>query len=284
MQCAFTSRLAEGVCLAKPPTVQKPSTPTMNYSKVRQRAGEPRLPAGPSLNISDVPEVWLAHAHEVTIPRGGKARRGNLVGAQSRLNVLHEDVAHESPEAEVIDPEEPGVNWECTACTFSNAFALPFCEMCGLERDCTAIKSNMFSAGVPDGDISSWPSLVEASDTSWTQCEVSSVGSSWLETRESLLLADFVQSVDASDFLIVESSQVCGNQAPKAPTWAARAAAIGGGDLAPYRPAVIIPALWQQPVARKAAAKEEDDVDDADFLHDRRARPQCQRGRTQHRR
>lgn len=283
MECHFNSRLAEGLCRAKPPTVWKQfsfgTRPESTY--MRKQAGEPRTPAGSDLNISDLPEfAWQARVKSQQY-RTCKASRGNLVGVHScELDAVREDWAYIGAEVDIVDPEKSEANWDCSACTFSNAGALPLCEMCGKRRDCNVPKTTPSPAEVPDGNTSSWPSLVEASDTSWAYCEVSSVGSSWVDTGETLFEADGMHSEDGINFLIVESTRVL----PDGPSWAARAAATGGAKLDFRQPAMVMPPLWRQQVAPKAAVMQEEDIDNLDLLEGRRTQPQFRRGGTQRRR
>merc|ERR1712096_363966 len=104
-----------------------------------------------------------------------------------------EDVEETTPEA----VEAP---WPCIQCTFLNAGALRVCEMCNLPwgtvalatsvaLSAEALRDNFHAVSLPspEGDIDDvWPALADAVDTSWVRCEVSSVGSSWLDMGDAL--------------------------------------------------------------------------------------------------
>jgi len=137
------------------------------------------------------------------------------------------------------------------------------------------------------GDITEWPSLEESNDKAWNFCEVSSVGSSWLNIGEN---GEDGQSIVDDDALSSVSFEVVGEvpvvRSAKA-TWAALAAS-GSVLSTPKKPALPMPPLRHQ-LRPKATVRDKERLEDVeedefDELSERRLCPPTRRGNTQRRR
>merc|ERR1712224_217662 len=74
--------------------------------------------------------------------------------------------------------------WSCSACTFVNSDDKQACELCSTKREMLLKTPELENATAPSNlSEDEWPSLQEAAD-SFIHCEVSSVGSSWLDLEE----------------------------------------------------------------------------------------------------
>merc|ERR1719282_327648 len=78
-------------------------------------------------------------------------------------------------------PSKTAPLWTCEFCTFINSGKSPTCACCSQlqSRQHVACPQLLHAS-----DTSVWPSLLEVSETSFSFCEVSSVGSSWLDVAE----------------------------------------------------------------------------------------------------
>uniref|UniRef100_A0A7S4SBG2 RanBP2-type domain-containing protein n=1 Tax=Alexandrium monilatum TaxID=311494 RepID=A0A7S4SBG2_9DINO len=285
----FTSSQAEALCKARPPRGPK-KTPALPASPCK-------LKDCPQLNFDDLPEALL-HG------RGGLRRcRGmGMLAVAPRPRVkslglprLDEGHAAEEGECALAWEAEAEVKedsqWSCIACTFLNSGLLGACEMCQTQREIQPPK-DLPAGRVPDGD-EDWPvlqptpgdgrSLPEEMD-SWVDCEVSSVGSSWLDI-------DSVQADQAEDAgLVLASSAPQALTAPEVVTWATKARAAAGPGPAARAPVprAAVPPARRAPQARQVRpAREEGEAEEEDpdllELEERRLQPRTSMGAT-HRR
>eukprot|EP00418_Pyrodinium_bahamense_P046771 CAMPEP_0179188952 /NCGR_PEP_ID=MMETSP0796-20121207/93791_1 /TAXON_ID=73915 /ORGANISM="Pyrodinium bahamense, Strain pbaha01" /LENGTH=309 /DNA_ID=CAMNT_0020893071 /DNA_START=171 /DNA_END=1098 /DNA_ORIENTATION=- len=130
------------------------------------------------------------------------------------LPLLSEEAAHSGDEREERACEEElcPAAWSCPLCTFLNCGLLPACEMCQTLRDAERTRAPLdgpgpgvtpprrpvpaAAAGGESGHEEDWPSLHEAADA-WELCEVSSVGSSWLDVDAADMRAEDDGEADA---------------------------------------------------------------------------------------
>jgi hypothetical protein len=175
-------------------------------------------------------------------------------------------------------------SWSCSTCSFINSGWLTRCEMCDTPASRLALLADTTLEDMEQSDFtassmsalvtdqSQWPSLLEAVD-SFVDCEISSVGSSWLAVAE----AEYVMDDDHSDGFVAPRFI----EAPASETWAARAKAI-----ASFGQAVSLPAAGVKgPPAQRAQAPtagawkevcpiemQADDHPELDYLEERRLR------------
>jgi hypothetical protein len=275
----FTSAQAEQMCKDRPPkpiavSVQKTFASGCHSSGVRKAPAAARIPPGPCVNYEDLPESSLI---------GGSGPLSRRVGYRSdrakfRMKSLVPPIVPEALEEDdgvVLWSQQHLVPWSCSVCTFLNSDEQEVCEMCAAPvPSIVTIESEASWENISAPPIISdrplptamqndeWPSLQEAID-SFVDCEVSSMGSSWLDV-------DGVTGVDDGDIHVVNPLK----QTPK--SWAARAKAV-----ASHGPAATIPAAgvvappWQKAQTRKQdTAKQVESVDDnnweLDCLEERR--------------
>jgi hypothetical protein len=161
--------------------------------------------------------------------------------------------------------EEKTLPWSCSSCTFANSGWLQLCEMCG-NLASGELKDAARSTAVEIKDRSSeekawdaeqdWPSLSEAIHA-FVDCEVSSVGSSWLD------IGDAVAIHCDGDVILVNSSE----SLPPETSWAARAksiAAVGPVTSLPVS-GVVAPPLQKIQPRRASKVKELVPLDDFDW-------------------
>lgn len=185
--------------------------------------------------------------------------------------------------------EYPPSSWPCRACTFVNSGWLPQCEMCESPVNAPATSNDSSSANLVQVAIDEtaittkggdWPSLRDALH-SFVDCEISSVGSSWLE------IGDTEVVLEEGDVSIVHLSEQ-----PAPPSWAARAkgiAANGPAATLPSAGVALPPPLQKTHAAKhaesdKEAGKPDDENWDLLCLEDRRLHPTFDRGSTRRRR
>merc|ERR1712224_635439 len=106
----------------------------------------------------------------------------------------------------------------------------------------------------------------------WALCEISSVGSSWLDAGDALAFPEN-QETEEDDFLVVDVA--IHGQKPEPLTWASRIAAHGPGETPMQR--AVAPKLAvrkRQPQVQKGSASDEDDWESGlDLLERRRLKP-----------
>jgi len=255
------------------------------------------IPTKPLVNYSDMPEVNMSlEPRRRPLP----GRRGLMRYSDNRSKFQTKSLPlpslDERDDSDTLPPSDMQVlPWTCPACTFVNMGELKSCEMCETPANTTLDSS---SQQVRKHNVASsidapkeahqaalnnfeggWPSLPEAVH-SFVDCEVSSVGSSWLDLGDE---EDDV--VEDGDILILKAPEQ-----PAPQSWADRAKHV-----ASQVPAVAIPAVGlllrprMRPEIRKHAKVYEsailgDDNWDLDCLEGRRMRPQFDRGSAQRRR
>jgi hypothetical protein len=132
---------------------------------------------------------------------------------------------------------------------------------CGELRDAaqsTAVDADdQFSRGAVWFAKQEWPSLSEAIHA-FVDCEVSSVGSSWLDIGD----AHDIHCED-DDVILVNSSE----KSPPEPSWAARAKSVASVGPVASLPVsgVVTPPLQKVPLRRAGKAKETEPLDDVDW-------------------
>lgn len=214
-----------------------------------------------TLNTNDLLEAGIVHGYQrrsygrPTHARRGVRKTGAKVVANARLEFVPEcseffaiDLAETRSDFK-FDAQLP---CQCSACTFSNAGAMPTCEICGTPQqqysNCSPAMASVERRSLLKHDVASWPSLAEAANESFAFCEVSSAGSSWLEVgeRDEHLSDDDTCSVtsfwlfdDASALSEVKSSPSPANTVV---SWASRLAQ-NPGLVSPRRPPVRMPPL-----------------------------------------
>lgn len=279
-----TSQQVEARCFASPGFVVPAKIEMAQAPCCKLRP--PRVHARPTPNTLDLPDIGLAGT------RAGKSRGlSRKQGRRSALELVPED--YELSGSEETGDEEAEAPWECAACTFSNAGAMPSCEMCAKPRSGPSIARRALRAasaekGISsDADADAWPSLLEATDKSWTLCEVSSVGSSWLDVGDTGQPAED-DDVTSSSVSFLVLGEVPASE-PAAGSWAALAAA-GPRPRTSEPPAAPAPPLWHERRKGCGAAVSEKSKDAAvdagelGELEERRLHPTTLRGIAQRRR
>jgi len=294
---AFTSRQVEALCKARPPTAGGRRRPSIDTpAPLPADAQRPRATAGPELNWEDLPEARLP---------GGAGRKSRQMGYRpNRMRFrskslglpLISEVEHSSKDGEVEEAEQEHAceeeshpaAWCCPSCTFLNYSLLPACEMCQTQRDAEPAQDLLEALG------SSAMMLQEAASEEsdheedvWVHCEVSSVGSSWLDVETTNLCKE--SDGEASAILACDagSAEVT---PPAVTSWAARAKNIAEQGVAVKVPAhgTAMPPLWRralkepEPHEYKAEDEEEEkEVPEFADMQARRLHPQVSRGSTQ---
>eukprot|EP00408_Alexandrium_pacificum_P013604 CAMPEP_0171227382 /NCGR_PEP_ID=MMETSP0790-20130122/37814_1 /TAXON_ID=2925 /ORGANISM="Alexandrium catenella, Strain OF101" /LENGTH=326 /DNA_ID=CAMNT_0011693485 /DNA_START=113 /DNA_END=1094 /DNA_ORIENTATION=+ len=313
----LTPHQAEALCHARPPWVVRKPVPSVMQPARPIKVGTASNTAGAVLNTDDLPEAALT--------AGGGNRR---LGCKTRcaqfwvrafgLPILLEEEV-ETPE--VADGDPPLVQeWSCPACTFVNHGLLPACEVCGTRRGALEQRHAYRQApGAQEGvaTTAEWPPLQhaiarddepsppEVSDP-WEHCEVSSVGSSWLDVDGAATCAELEQELDleageseAGGLVLVDQPPVGVPQEPSLPTsWAARASALPRPGTAAKSPAkgLVAPSTCQarpalggqnRHVGEEAREEEEEaeegEIPELEDLQARRSYPQTSRGAAQRR-
>jgi hypothetical protein len=226
------------------------------------------------VNCGDLPETQLLNRARsqqsqtrVGAHRGhqfkSKFRAKSLAYPNQSLPALLEDDIDGIHSAQ--DSEEKSLPWSCSACTFTNSGWLQRCEMCG-NLGSGNLKDAAQSTAVEMEDRSSeekawdpeqeWPSLSEAIHA-FVDCEVSSVGSSWLDIGD----ADGIHC-DGDVFLVNSSESL-----PAEISWAARAKSIAAVGRVASLPVsgVVAPPLRKIPPRSANKVKEMAPLDDVDW-------------------
>lgn len=254
--------------------------------------------AGSYANWEDLPEVAMAGgAGPLSRRVGYRSDRTKFRVKSLALPVLGEcEDEWQTPSS--LDEYAPS-SWPCRVCTFVNPGWLQQCQMCeNLAKDSAWGRVDPTTPNVTDTADASWewiaaedakkveantllkeddwPSLLDACH-SFADCEVSSIGSSWLDIHE----ADYVTDED-SEF--VNLSERAAHE-----SWAARAKLIARHGPVPTIPlaGATMPPFRQTCVrtedTAKATAPTDEESCDLHCLQDRRARPQGMRGSRQRR-
>lgn len=221
---------------------------------------------GPTVNCSDMPEASLVGGSGPLSRRiGYRSDRAKFRVKSLAVPMLPEGlvqmstlVADDGVEAycSTALSGQFSSSWACPACTFLNSTWLKRCEICNTPVDSltpltgTSLESAAQNTAAAarsntnaDGEHHDWPSLQEAA-SSFVDCEISSVGSSWLNVADAEAVVD-----DESDVLVVNPPE----EFAQLQSWAARAKSI-----AAFGPAVSIPAagVVAPPLQRVQAPKE----------------------------
>lgn len=241
------------MCRDNPPSVKPKSRMPAFRPEVEVADVQHASTAGPTANCDDIPEVMLPGG--VRHPSRGRLSKWRTgIRVSGRVKKLRLPALAESDgEATETASESPDDSeWVCNACTFANHNLLEKCEICESART-AEVHTCMSAEGLKVDLHQDWPSLLEAVE-SWTACEVSSNGSSWLD------VVGTQESEPESELLTVTAS------GPKQTlSWLARAKSGTAGP-APRIPAngVRVPPLWEIKAAARPAAAEVDLEDDLD--------------------
>lgn len=141
-------------------------------------AAAPTPLAGPTLNVTDMPDLWIAGTNKFEKKERfekGHSRRNPRVRRgpgnkmfEARVPVVHEEEEMFSDsDGNLTDAEAVEETWTCSQCTFENNFFMPQCEMCNARRvrntaPPAVLKSYTKSA-------SEWPSLPQGRAPSWVR-------------------------------------------------------------------------------------------------------------------
>jgi len=235
----------------------------------------PGASVAPRVNYGDLPETQLLNRlrDPLSAHRGqrskSKFRAKSLAYPNQSLPALLEDnidgVRNIDGVHSAQDSEEKTLPWSCSSCTFAKSGLLQRCEMCGSlasgklkdAAQSTAVEIENRSSEEKAWDAEQdWPSLSEAIHA-FVDCEVSSVGSSWLDIGD----ADGIYC--DGDVILVNSSE----SRPRETSWAARAksiAAVGPVASLPVS-GVVAPPLQKLPPRRANKVKESAPLDDVDW-------------------
>jgi len=264
----------------------------------------------PLLNNADMPETLPSsmgrrRMRRSTAHHGRDARDANAM-LKSANGMLSIPEITEDEEQPYSWPHTSAAGWACDRCTFLNKGEnYSSCEMCQTPKQfCNAWTDAELAELVELAELAEagncptdemrqgdWPSLNEASeDKTWDVCEVSSVGSSWLDIAD---VQDFeaMGEDDSDSFAIVGSTAKIGSRANEASRSWASAAAVACPVLS--RPVVKkvprklyrVGPLYRKSLQAEPIATEVGDDDDADDvleqLYERRLYPTTQLGKSQ---
>jgi len=193
----------------------------------------------------------------------------------------------EEEQEHACEEESHPAAWSCPSCTFLNCSLLPACEMCQTQRDADPAQdlSEALGSSVMLQEAASEESNQE--DDAWVHCEVSSVGSSWLDVDGTNVCEEYDGEASAILACGVGSAEV---PPPAVTSWAARAKNIAGQGVTVKVPAhgTAMPPLWRrapkEPEPREYKAEEEEEEKEVPEFVDMQARrlhPQVSRGTTQ---
>lgn len=259
------------------------------------------VPARPSINYSDTPEVSLIGGSGPLSRRVGYRKDRTKFRVKSLAFPMIAEVGDEDNGTRSAT-DQHGLPWSCRTCTFVNHGELLTCEMCHTPANGGSVIDNPIEASwehvsinsvralhkLPDaasptsGLDGDWPSLGEAIH-SFVECEVSSVGSSWLDIDVEGGIVE-----DDCGAYIVTGMKDPATQASQ--TWAARARDVAAQGPAAAIPAagVLAPRLQSAQPKKQEKDREVGMVDDdnweLDRLEGRRLQPHFARGSTQRRR
>jgi len=232
--CAFTSAQAERMCKDRAPRVITNKIQPV-YAAPQSISGEIAKEVrvlGPCVNYEDVPEVALI---------GGSGPRSRRVGYRSdrskfRVKSLALPLMQEIKEQEELEDTTATNSFEHNSLASHLACKERSWEILYEESSHRSEDSVSGTACTPPliGHHGEFPSLQEALD-SFAECEVSSMGSSWLEVEDVSGFED--------EGVVVVDDQASKGELPR--SWAARAKAVSTKGLAPAVPAagVLAPPL-----------------------------------------
>jgi len=261
--CAFTSADAERMCKEHPPRVA-PTAEVVAASAPNITIGKIGNAHKPCANCEDLPEALIARNCVGKISCSGFLSR-RFYRRKMRIRSLPLGAT-----SEIQDHD-----WQ--------TWQLMEYETCESPRQAPCHVVAVTACESLDGELNNsssaadWPSLQEAIH-SFVECEVSSMGSSWLDVDSHV---DAAVDHEVAGFLLLEVAESL--------SWSARAKAVAGNGQAPSLPATgaIAPphrrALAKNKYSRSVAVGSETDHD-LDFLEDRRLRPQFSCGTGQRRR
>lgn len=256
-------------------------------------AQKPRVTAGPDLNFEDLPEALLpGGAGRKSRQIGYRPERARLRAKSIGLPLMLEaentsgdvEAQEEEQEHAYLEEGHPAA-WSCSACTFLNCSLLPACEMCQTQRDAEPAKywlDAVRPSAMPPQEALSNESSQE--DDEWVHCEMSSVGSSWLDVDG----ANVREEDDGEASAVMCSAGSTGATPPAVTSWAARAKNVAGQGVTVKAPAhgTAMPPLRQRVLKESEpreyrAEKDEEEVPEFMDMQARRLHPQVSRGTTQ---
>jgi len=279
---AFTPRQAEGCS----PHARRRHVP----SSVRNPLARPPTVSGPRKPLS---------ALGASAPLPAKTQKLPLISEIDRMRDGEKELG-EQQEHTCEEGSYPAA-WSCRLCTFLNCGLLPACEMCQTRRD-PDLANDLLDAPGPGAMPPQEATCEESSqeDDEWVHCEVSSVGSSWLEVDGTNVREE--DEDEASTVLLEEDEDeantvlLCGAEstrktAPGATSWAARAKTIAGEGMAVKVPAhgTAMPPHWRRalklPQPREHNAEEEGEEECSMIVdvQSKRLHPQASQSTTQRR-
>lgn len=245
--------------------------------------------AGPFLNTDDVPDLFAGGARRKTAKpnhrQNGQPRRVLGAPMAAAMQPVPEHMNAYNGDWNSTDDchAECELPWACSQCTFLNAGALKACEMCERPANRPVVEpsigeqvSQVADRLLGNGCDSAWPRLAEADTTSWIDCDVSSVASSWLDVGTFEEVDDDDGSSSLASFICVDTargpastSDVSAAASTRFLSWAERATtaadASGGVVNAPQMRAPPLVQRQRQRVTVKSE-ENEDDYDPNDFL------------------
>jgi len=266
--CAFTSADAERMCKEHPPRVA-PKAEVVAASAPNITIGKIASAHKPCVNCEDLPEALIARNCVGKVSGSGFLSR-RFYRSRIRIRSLPLGAA-----SEIQDEDHDWQTWQLEPELLEDSMMeYRACEI-PRQAPCQVVAVTLGESSDAELNNSSsaadWPSLQEAIH-SFVECEVSSMGSSWLDVDSHVYAAVDHEVVG---FLLLEIAE--------SPSWSARARAVAGNGPAPSLPATgaIAPphrrALAKNKYCRSVAVGPETNHD-LDFLEDRRLRPQFSSG------
>jgi len=192
--------------------------------------------------------------------------------------------AQEEEQEHACEEKSHSAAWSCPACTFLNCSLLPACEMCQTQKDAEPAKywlDAVRPSAMPPQEALSDESSLE--DDEWVHCEMSSVGSSWLDVDG----ANVREEDDGEASAVMCSAGSTGATPPAVTSWAARAKNVAGQGVTVKAPAhgTAMPPLKQRALKESEpreykAEEEEEEVAEFMDMQARRLHSQVSRGIT----
>lgn len=241
------------------------------------------------LNCEDLPEAGIfplgrgptAYKNWTTIPRTRSLHR-NPKNSKPRKKLVGlpvvSEVENDSSNLHMIDVESQ--QWSCKSCTLLNSNLLSRCEACDRSRTDNAVQlhqQELPEAPSPGTFSLDWPALPDASDVAdtWIDCDVSSVGSSWLDIAG----ADGHCTDDNESDIVLVGASAAQTQVSEPASWSAIVGKTEMPNIAIIRRVPVPPFRRLSNRTRAKSAENEgaewdDDSDDddvaLDVLHERR--------------